>query len=58
MIHWTTVLYSVIMTVLLYYTFKPDKSYGDYNFGKGLGNVLAFIGVVIFNLIWGGIFWW
>lgn len=52
------ILYVIIMLILLYYTFKPDNSYGDYNFGKGVGNALSFIGIIIFNLIWGGIFWW
>ena len=58
MINTWYILYSIIMIILLYYTFKPDKSYGDYNFGKGLSNALAFIGIIIFNLIWSGIFWW
>lgn len=52
------ILYSIVMLVLLYYAFKPDKTYGDYNFGKGLGNLVSIIGIIIFNLIWGGIFWW
>jgi hypothetical protein len=58
MIQITTLVYCIIMAPLVYYTFKPDRSYGDYNFTKGLGNVVAFIGIIVFNLIWGGIFWW
>jgi len=59
MIHYSTIIFVVILVIMLYLTFK---NYGA-NEG-GMGNIAilsnAFFGMllIIFVLIWGGIFWW
>lgn len=56
-IHW--VFYIVITVFMLYQIFRdrPGER-GGYFSTAGLGSAVWTSILILFNLIWGGIFWW
>ena len=55
MIHWTWILFTTVVIILLIAIFK-DRGGGDYSFD--LITPFILIVLIAFILIWGGIFWW
>jgi hypothetical protein len=60
MIHWTTVVFGIILTILLYRSFKDYSNGSGSRYGdiSGLINIFWILVTIIFVAIWGGIFWW
>lgn len=59
-LHWSTLVYGVILIILLTLTFwryKPSGAMWGPDL-SGLSNIFWGVVTVIFTLIWGGIFWW
>lgn len=57
-LHWHWLVYIPVMIVLLYLTFKENRSGGGYIDLSGLANLFWGVVLIVFNLVWGGIFWW
>ena len=55
MIHYSWVIFSVIVVLLLIGIFKERRG-GDYSFD--LYTPFYMILLIAFVLVWGGIFWW
>jgi hypothetical protein len=66
MIRWSWIVYIIVMLALLIWflsDFFASWSGGNFSSGKksgemGIVSLLVIVIAVIFNLIWGGIFWW
>ena len=54
-LEWNVLVYGLVMLIGIgYLLFGKEES----GFLGGLEKVIAFIGLIIYTLIWGGIFWW
>lgn len=64
MIKITTIFYIIVMTALFIWFLINFFSESHYDFGSkhkysvGYIGAIAIIIAIVFNLIWGGIFWW
>jgi hypothetical protein len=57
MIHWSWVVFGIVAGFLVYKIWRENNyGGGDYNFD--LVTPLYVILLIIFILLWGGIFWW
>jgi hypothetical protein len=57
-LHWQWLIFIPVALILLYLTFKEPQRTGGYLDLSGLNNLLWGIVLVVFVLVWGGIFWW
>ena len=55
-LHWSWIVFAVVVLLLLIGIFKEEKNSGDYSFN--LMKPFFAIILIAFVLIWGGIFWW
>lgn len=66
MIHWSTVVYIIVMILLVIWWLKDfldgNSGGGLWSHGRrkesGIEGIIAIILIIVFTLIWGGIFWW
>jgi surface polysaccharide O-acyltransferase-like enzyme len=54
MIHWSWLIFAIIIVFLIVAIVKNENEGGDYNFGSAFLVIL----LVCFIVIWGGFFWW
>ena len=58
MIHWTWILFVIVILLFIYGIIKTGSNSGDYDFVSGFVGIGLIFGLIAFILIWGGIFWW
>ena len=57
MIAWHNVIAIIVVIGFLFAIYDSEKN-DNGGFLSGLGSVLWGFGMVIFILVWGGVFWW
>lgn len=55
-LHWNVIVFVLVLIVGVGYLISGDEDHGGYL--PDLGKPLCFIGLIIYTLIWGGVFWW
>lgn len=54
-LHWNVIVFVLVLIVGIGYLIFGDEEYG---YLPDLRKPLCFIALIIYTLIWGGIFWW
>ncbi len=54
-LHWNIVIYAVVFISSIGYLLFGGEEYG---YLPDLRKPLCFIALIIYTLIWGGVFWW
>lgn len=54
-LHWSTIIYAVVLISCIGYLLFSEE---DYGYLPDLRKPILVVVLIIYTLIWGGIFWW